>query len=125
MTISVTCVPTLDRMSTISTHILDTARGMPARGVRITLQRSAGNDWEDLATAATNADGRAPELLPQGTKLADGIYRMRFDVSAYFSEHKTKSFYPYVEVVFELSGDGHYHVPLLLSPWGFSTYRGS
>jgi len=112
-------------MSTISTHILDTARGLPARGVRITLQRSAGSDWEDLATAATNADGRAPELLPQGTKLADGIYRMRFDVSAYFSEHKTKSFYPYVEVVFELSGDGHYHVPLLLSPWGYSTYRGS
>ncbi|HRH38402.1 MAG TPA: hydroxyisourate hydrolase [Flavobacteriales bacterium] len=112
-------------MSTISTHILDTARGMPARGVRITLQRSVGNDWEDLATGATNADGRAPELLSQGTKLADGIYRMRFDVSAYFSGHKTKSFYPYVEVVFELTGDGHYHVPLLLSPWGYSTYRGS
>lgn len=112
-------------MSTISTHVLDTARGLPARGIRVTLQRSVGHEWEDLATAATNADGRAPELLPQGTALATGIYRMRFDVSAYFSEHKTKSFYPYVEVVFELSGDGHYHVPLLLSPWGYSTYRGS
>lgn len=113
-------------MSTISTHVLDTARGLPARGVRITLQRSSAEQtWEDLATAATNADGRAPELLPQGTALAAGIYRLRFDVSAYFSEHKTKSFYPYVEVVFELSGDGHYHVPLLLSPWGYSTYRGS
>jgi len=113
-------------MSTISTHVLDTARGLPARGVRITLQRSsAEHTWEDLATAATNADGRAPELLPAGTVLAAGMYRMRFDVSAYFSEHKTKSFYPYIEVVFELGNEGHYHVPLLLSPWGFSTYRGS
>lgn len=112
-------------MSTISTHVLDTSRGLPARGVRITLQRSADHGWEDLATAATNADGRAPDLLPQGTLFTAGIYRMRFDVSAYFSEHQTKSFYPYIEVVFELGNDGHYHVPLLLSPWGFSTYRGS
>ena len=113
-------------MSTISTHILDTARGMPARGVRVTLQRSAGPDqWDDLAMGSTNADGRVPDLLPTDTNLADGIYRIRFDVSAYFSEHKTKSFYPYIEVVFELGNGGHYHVPLLLSPWGFSTYRGS
>ena len=112
-------------MSTISTHVLDTARGMPARGVRITLQRSVDHEWEHLATAVTNADGRAPDLLSQGTIFIAGIYRMRFDVSAYFSEHRTKSFYPYIEVVFELAGDGHYHVPLLLSPWGYSTYRGS
>lgn len=112
-------------MSTISTHVLDTARGLPARGVRITLQRLVGHEWEDIATAATNADGRAPELLSKGTELAAGIYRMRFDVSAYFHEQRTKSFYPYVEVVFELAADGHYHVPLLLSPWGYSTYRGS
>jgi 5-hydroxyisourate hydrolase len=112
-------------MTTLSTHILDTSRGMPARGVRVTLQRSAGEDWEDLATASTNADGRAPELMPQGADLPAGIYRLRFDVAAYFSGHGTRSFYPYVEVVFELAGDGHYHVPLLLSPWGYSTYRGS
>lgn len=113
-------------MSTISTHILDTARGMPARGVRVTLQRStAEHKWEDIAMGSTNADGRVPDLLPKDTNLAAGIYRIRFDVSAYFSEHKTKSFYPYIEVVFELAADVHYHVPLLLSPWGFSTYRGS
>ncbi|MBP9160704.1 MAG: hydroxyisourate hydrolase, partial [Flavobacteriales bacterium] len=70
-------------------------------------------------------DGRVPDLLPKDTKLAQGTYRIRFDVSAYFSENKTKSFYPYIEVVFELAADGHYHVPLLLSPWGYSTYRGS
>lgn len=113
-------------MSTISTHILDTACGKPARGIRITLQRStAAHEWEDIAMGSTNADGRVPDLLPKDTKLAEGIYRIRFDVSAYFSEHRTKSFYPYIEVVFELAADGHYHVPLLLSPWGYSTYRGS
>ena len=113
-------------MSTISTHILDTARGQPARGIRVTLQRSAGADaWEDLAMGSTNADGRIPDFVPTDVMLTEGIYRMRFDVSAYFSEHKTKSFYPYIEVVFELGNDGHYHVPLLLSPWGYSTYRGS
>ncbi len=113
-------------MSTISTHVLDTARGMPARGVRVTLQRStAGHKWEDLAMGSTNADGRVPDLLAKETNLAEGMYRIRFDVSAYFSEHRTKSFYPYIEVVFELAADGHYHVPLLLSPWGYSTYRGS
>lgn len=113
-------------MSTISTHILDTARGIPARGIRVTLQRSTGADaWDDLAMGSTNADGRIPDFVPKDVTLTEGIYRMRFDVSAYFSEHKTKSFYPYVEVVFEISADGHYHVPLLLSPWGYSTYRGS
>lgn len=113
-------------MTTISTHVLDTARGIPARGIRGTLQRAAGTDkWEDLAMGSTNADGRIPDFVPKEVTLTEGIYRMRFDVSAYFSEHKTKSFYPYIEVVFELGNDGHYHVPLLLSPWGFSTYRGS
>lgn len=113
-------------MSTISTHVLDTARGMPARGIRVTLQRAAGPDqWKDLAMGSTNADGRIPDFVPTDVTLTEGIYRMRFDVSAYFSEHKTKSFYPYIEVVFELGNDGHYHVPLLLSPWGYSTYRGS
>ncbi len=113
-------------MTTISTHVLDTARGMPARGVRVTLQRSAGPDaWDDLAMGSTNADGRIPDFVHESTPLPAGTYRVRFDVSAYFSEHKTKSFYPYIEVVFELGNDGHYHVPLLLSPWGFSTYRGS
>ena len=113
-------------MTTISTHVLDTARGLPARGIRVTLQRSAGSEqWDDLAMGSTNADGRIPDFVPKDVTLTEGVYRMRFDVSAYFSEHQTKSFYPYIEVVFELGNDGHYHVPLLMSPWGFSTYRGS
>ncbi len=113
-------------MPTISTHILDTARGIPARGVHVTLQRAAGPDqWADIAMGCTNADGRIPDFVPKDVTLTEGIYRMRFDVSAYFSGHNTKSFYPYIEVAFELAADGHYHVPLLLSPWGYSTYRGS
>ena len=113
-------------MSTISTHVLDTSCGTPARGIRVTLQRAAGADaWDELAMGSTNADGRIPDFVPKDVTLTAGIYRMRFDVSAYFSEHKTKSFYPFIEVVFELGKDGHYHVPLLLSPWGYSTYRGS
>jgi 5-hydroxyisourate hydrolase len=113
-------------MSTISTHVLDTARGLPAQGIRVTLQRHAGPDkWDVIALGNTNADGRIPDFVPQDMSLVAGLYRMRFDVAAYFSEHKTKAFYPYIEVVFDLAADGHYHVPLLLSPWGFSTYRGS
>ena len=65
-----------------------------------------------------------PTCFPRTRNLAEGIYRIRFDVSAYFSEHKTKSFYPYIEVVFELGADGHYHVPLLLSPWGYLDVSG-
>ena len=109
-------------MSTISTHILDTARGVPAEGLRITLYRSSG---ELIAHGTTNADGRIPGFVPDGVKLGAGIYRMHFDTGVYFTAHGTKGFYPHVEVFFELSGDGHYHVPLLLSPWGYSTYRGS
>jgi 5-hydroxyisourate hydrolase len=113
-------------MSTISTHVLDTARGLPAKGIRVTLQRHAGPDkWDVVALGDTNADGRIPDFIPATVALMEGLYRMRFDVAAYFNEHKTKAFYPYIEVVFDLGADGHYHVPLLLSPWGFSTYRGS
>ena len=109
-------------MSTISTHVLDTARGVPAEGLRITLYRVSG---EQLATGVTNGDGRVPGFIPDGVKLGAGTYRMHFDTGAYFVKHETQGFYPIVEVTFELVADGHYHVPLLLSPWGFSTYRGS
>ncbi|MEZ4807566.1 MAG: hydroxyisourate hydrolase [Flavobacteriales bacterium] len=104
--------------------MLDTARGMPARGVRVTLQRStAEHRWEDLAMGSTNADGRIG-LRAQGYDVDRRHLRMRFDVSAYFSEHKTGASIPTSKWSSNLDDDGHYHVPLLLSPWGFSTYRG-
>ena len=117
-------------MSTLSTHVLDTARGRPAAGVPITLDfhrpTSGLSPWQELASGVTNEDGRVKDLLPPGSRLEPGLYRMTFNTSAYFKAQGVRGFYPYVEVVFELTAPGeHYHVPLLLSPFGYSTYRGS
>lgn len=105
-------------MSGLSTHILDTANGKPAVGVTVHLYRE-GNL---LNTLATNADGRIPALLPASVALAEGTYRLVFQVAACFPA----SFFPEVIIVFEVrDASAHYHVPLLLSPFGYSTYRGS
>lgn len=111
-------------MSQITTHVLDTMRGRPARGVSVVLQERLGGRWKDMAQGRTDADGRVSDLLPAGRKLRKGTYRMLFDTGAYFKAAKIKSFYPCVAVYFDVE-KGHYHVPLLLSPFGYSTYRGS
>jgi 5-hydroxyisourate hydrolase len=105
----------------ISTHVLDTARGHPAEGVEVVLSRGG----EELARATTDADGRIAELLPAGTELQDGRYRLTFDTGQYFRTLGEAAFYPEVSVVFTVVGGGHHHVPLLLSPFGYTTYRGS
>ncbi|WP_310525714.1 hydroxyisourate hydrolase [Nocardioides sp.] len=105
-------------MTTLSTHVLDTSLGRPAAGVSITLANHAGN----LADAVTDRDGRAADL---GGDLAPGAYSLRFDSGGYFAERGIEGFYPEVLVTFTISGAGHVHVPLLLSPFGYSTYRGS
>ena len=103
-------------MATLSTHVLDTAHGRPAAGVPVHLADSAGNH---LADGVTDADGRVGSL---GADLPAGVYTLRFDVAA----HQPDGFYPEVAVTFTVAeGEGHYHVPLLLSPYGYSTYRGS
>lgn len=113
-------------MSTLSTHVLDTQRGRPAEGVPITLEHQSGDAWRELARGTTNADGRVRDFLPAGTRLESGIYRMTFHTAEYFRLQAVRGFYPSVTVVFELAApDEHYHVPLLLSPFGYSTYRGS
>ncbi len=117
-------------MSTLSTHVLDTARGRPAAGVPISLdiqRRTSGlSEWQELARGVTNEDGRVRDFLPPGTRLEPGLYRMSFATGEYFRLQGTRGFYPYVEVVFEIHApEEHYHVPLLLSPFGYSTYRGS
>jgi 5-hydroxyisourate hydrolase len=114
-------------MSTISTHVLDTARGRPAEGLPIRLSIREGDDsWRELASGTTNDDGRVRDFLPEGTSLAPAVYRMHFDTGAYFGAQGTRGFYPYADIVFEIHApDEHYHVPLLLSPFGYSTYRGS
>ena len=110
-------------MSTISTHVLDTALGRPAAGVPVTLGREDGTP---LGAGATDADGRLRDLVPAGESLGPGVYRLRFDVGAYFAAAGREAFYPEVTVVFRLGERAeHYHVPLLLSPFGYATYRGS
>ena len=106
-------------MSTISTHVLDTTLGRPAAGVRVTLQNAQG---AAIGSAVTDADGRARDFV--GTLLA-GRYRLRFDVGAYFRDSERECFYDDVVVSFHIDGTGHYHVPLILSPFGYTTYRGS
>jgi len=112
--------------SPITTHVLDTARGRPADGVGVLLEARSGSDsWSELARGVTDADGRLRELLPGG-RLPPGIYRLTFDTGAYFRARGVQCFYPSVAVVFEVKdADEHHHVPLLLSPYGYSTYRGS
>jgi 5-hydroxyisourate hydrolase len=114
-------------MSTISTHVLDTALGRPAAGVRVILEQVGdGGIVVSLGVGETDADGRLRDLLPAGQLLGPGDYRLRFDVGAYFALTGRETFYPSVMVEFSVTGPAaHYHVPLLVSPFGYSTYRGS
>ena len=112
-------------MSAISTHVLDTARGSPAQGIAVTLWLWGEDGWVELARGVTNVDGRIPNLLKQDGVTEEGTYRLRFAVAPYFERQGTSTFYPYVDVVFTIAPGQHYHVPLLLSPFGYATYRGS
>ncbi|HEX2254462.1 MAG TPA: hydroxyisourate hydrolase [Thermoanaerobaculia bacterium] len=113
-------------MSGLSTHVLDTARGRPAAGLAVRLERREGEGWRELRRATTGADGRVAALLPEGTPLTAGDYRLTFDVGVWLAAQGTGGFYPEAAVVFTVRRpDQHHHVPLLLSPYGYSTYRGS
>ncbi|NBD09315.1 MULTISPECIES: hydroxyisourate hydrolase [Corallococcus] len=113
-------------MSTLSTHVLDTSTGRPAEGLSLVLEAKAGESFQERSRGVTNADGRVKDLSGANTKLEPGVYRLTFDTGAWFQARGQRGFYPYVQVVFEVTAtDEHYHVPLLLSPFGFSTYRGS
>lgn len=115
-------------MSQITTHILDTARGTPAAGVGLSLCREeADGSWTPVASATTNDDGRVSGgLCDADLELPAGTYRMRFATGEYFATLGAAAFYPRVDVVFQLPAGGeHFHVPLLLAPFGYSTYRGS
>jgi 5-hydroxyisourate hydrolase len=114
-------------MSTITTHVLDTSCGRPAEGVAVILERQGTNDsWVELARNVTNTDGRITTFLADPSALKSGIYRLRFGTAEYFAGRGLRGFYPEVQVVFHVDDpQGHFHVPLLLSPFGYSTYRGS
>jgi len=113
-------------MSRITTHVLDTARGKPAAGVEVTLERSDGKGaWSRLASARTDGNGRIADFLDAGP-LTVGMHRLTFATAAYFKAQAATTFFPSVEVVFSVTKpDEHHHVPLLLSPFSYSTYRGS
>ena len=110
----------------ITTHVLDVALGRPARDIPVRLEHHrAGTGWATLAERITDADGRVKDLLPGGAFEA-GVYRITFLTAHYFQATGTRCFYPEVPVLFEVHDPAqHYHVPLLLAPWGYSTYRGS
>jgi 5-hydroxyisourate hydrolase len=108
-------------VGTLSTHVLDTSLGRPAAGVSVTL---SGDDGRLLGTATTDGDGRVATIGPK--LLQAGTYRLRFDTAGYFLAGGTPGFYPEVTIAFTIAdAEQHYHVPLLLNPFGYSTYRGS
>ncbi|MCS5736330.1 hydroxyisourate hydrolase [Herbiconiux daphne] len=110
--------------SHVTTHVLDSTIGLPAGGVPVILEHDDSGNWVMIGSTETDADGRANDLGP--VALPTGRYRVSFDTAVYFAEQEVKAFYPEVQIIFEL-GDAaaHYHVPLLLSPFAYSTYRGS
>jgi 5-hydroxyisourate hydrolase len=112
-------------MSQLSTHILDTSLGAPAREVAVTLYVLHEKEWLQLASSITNNDGRVTDLWEAGATMPHGLYKLHFDTQAYFERNFTTSFFPFVEIAFYINSHEHYHVPLLLSPFGYSTYRGS
>jgi 5-hydroxyisourate hydrolase len=113
-------------MGSISTHVLDVALGRPAARVPVTLETAGTSTCETLTTTMTDDNGRVAALLPAGHQLRAGLYRLTFDTGAYFRARNVDGFFPEVAILFEVRDDSqHYHVPLLLSPFGYSTYRGS
>ena len=113
-------------MTQITSHILDTSVGKPAEGILITLQQQTGDSWLMLGSTTTDADGRVADFTQTEEVLVAGIYKLTFYLSEYYARDDRPTFYPHVDVAFEIDGDGqHYHVPLLLNPFGYSTYRGS
>lgn len=114
-------------MKRISTHVLDLAQGQPAQDVAVRLERrEMSGGWVVLASARTDSHGRCLELLPEKEPLRAGMYRLSFDTAGYYHAQKIKGLYPVVEITFQAQeGESHFHIPLLLSPHGYTTYRGN
>jgi 5-hydroxyisourate hydrolase len=114
-------------VSAVTTHVLDAATGTPAAGVVVVLERAVDDGWEVVASGSTDDDGRCRDLGPDaGPQVPAGTYRLTFATGDWFAAAGRESFYPYVVVAFTLAPDrAHHHVPLLLSPFAYSTYRGS
>lgn len=113
-------------MSQITTHILDTSKGKPASGVAIRFEKKdTSTDWLLIANGNTNEDGRISDFIKQDAFLAFGVYRLVFDSESYYKSIGVEGLYPSVSIEFRITENKHYHIPLLLNPFGYSTYRGS
>ena len=113
-------------MSRLTTHVLDTSVGRPAAAVSVLLEKHTAGGWRKVGNGATDIDGRCFSLLGEGAALEKGVYRLTFGSGTYFAARGVDAFYPQINVVFEVRHpEEHHHVPLLLSPFGYSTYRGS
>ncbi|XP_005183996.2 uncharacterized protein LOC101898496 [Musca domestica] len=116
---------TMNNNRTISCHVLDTALGKAVANLPLTLYRQLdGGQWQELSQHSTNSDGRVGQLL-DFKDFENGFYKLKFHVHNYFDSCKVSSFYPFVEIVIRCERGQHYHVPLLLSPFGYTTYRGT
>lgn len=111
-------------MSRITSHILDTSKGKPAIDVKVTLFQLK-EDWQLIGSDVTNNDGRIPGFAILDNSGNNEIFKLKFETKSYFDNNHLESFYPFIEIIFTIKNDEHYHVPLLLNPFGYSTYRGS
>ena len=113
-------------MSPITTHVLDTSRGRPAVGIEVSLEILLEKKWKLVGNGLTDANGRLTTLMAEETQMVSGTYRLVFNIAPYYEAQHTETFFRKIPIVFEITEPGaHYHVPLLISPFGYSTYRGS
>lgn len=112
-------------MSQLTTHVLDTSKGKPAWGIAVILYEQVAGESIEVSRGITNREGRLNNLLLEDEELVPGVYKMTFDIKHYFDSFEIETFYPVIEIVFQIKTTEHYHIPLLLSPYGYSTYRGS
>jgi 5-hydroxyisourate hydrolase/2-oxo-4-hydroxy-4-carboxy-5-ureidoimidazoline decarboxylase len=114
-----------DMTSHITTHALDTSTGIPANNMLISLKQFKNNKWQPMSVGITNNDGRIADVLPAGQLLKPNTYTMTFKTKDYYESHNQKGFYPEVSIQFTVTDASHYHIPLLINPFGYTTYRGS
>lgn len=124
---SLSSVMAQDKVYQLSSHILDINTGRPAQGVKIVLSKLSGeNNWSVMEERTTDGNGRVKDFLEKRTGADNrGVYKLTYYVTPYFESQAQDTFYPFIDVVFEIKDDSHYHVPITLSPYGYSTYRGS